>query len=172
VRTLLLALALSFAPQAHAGPGNALFTLLGSVVGGVGGALIGPPIYGAIDPYGSDDGLEWVVIGVPMGFGVGAAVGGTLAHGLTFGGKTLRVGLVSGAVALGGATLVAVTPALYEDFADDRFQFAYVAGTALTIVGVPLAATLTSMFSFREPKPKHALAITFGPASVQVRGQW
>lgn len=149
MRTLLLALALTFAPRAEAGPGNALFTLLGSVVGGVGGAVIGPPIYGAIDPYQSDDGLEWVIIGVPMGFGVGAAVGGTLAHGLTFGGKTWRVALVSGAVALGGAVLVGATPGLYEDFGDNRFAFSYVAGTALCVVGVPLAATLTSMFSFR-----------------------
>lgn len=149
MRTLLLALALAFAPRAEAGPGNALFTLLGSVVGGVGGAVVGPPIYGAIDPYGSDDGLEWVIVGAPAGFGVGAAIGGTLAHGLTFGGKTLRVGLVSGAVAVGGAALVLATPGLYEDFDDDRFAFAYVVGTGLCVAGVPLAATLTSFFSFR-----------------------
>ena len=192
VRTLLVALALAMAPRAEAGPGNAVFTLVGSLAGGVGGALTGAPIYGAIDPYGSDDGMEWVLIGAPAGWGLGAAIGGTLAHGITFGGKTLRVGLVSGLVAVAGGTLVVLTPALYEDYADDKFVFAYAVGAATSVIGVPLAATLTSMFSFRDkdkkrkgdpepvpapvpvpdPTPAPELFFSVGPRGVVLSGTW
>jgi len=147
MRWILVALGLLLAPAAQAGPGTALPTLFGSLVGGAAGALVGAPIYGAIDPYHSDDGAEWLVIGAPMGFGVGAAVGGTVGHAMFGGHHKLAVGLVSGTTAVAGGVLLGLTPGLYTDFSDNRFAVAWVTGTSLAVVGTPLAATLTSLFT-------------------------
>lgn len=149
MRSIPLLLGLLLSPPAHAGLAQGPFTLIGSLVGGVGGALLGAPVYGAIDPYQSDDGLEWVIIGAPIGFGVGAAIGGTVAHTLTLGKHPARVLLLSGAVAVVGGTLLALTPMAYEHFADDRLAATYVSGLALSVVGVPIVATLTSTTSFK-----------------------
>lgn len=153
-RIVALLFAMAFAPSAHAGLGQAPFTLIGALAGGVGGAVIGAPVYGAIDPYGSDDGAEWVIIGAPMGFGVGAAIGGTLGHTIAFGGHGGRVLLTSSVVAVVGGVLLGATPALYEHFGDDRFVLSYVSGVALSVVGTPLVAFLTSATSQRDKKIK------------------
>ena len=163
MRSLVLLLGMLLSPPAHAGLAQGPFTLIGSLVGGVGGALLGAPVYGAIDPYQSDDGLEWVIIGAPIGFGVGAAVGGTVAHTLTLGKHPARVLLFSGAVALVGGTLLALTPMAYEHFGDDRLAATYVGGLALSVVGVPVVATITSVTSFKEKEePTVALVPTVG----------
>lgn len=147
MRWLVLATGLCLSPAAHATGGTALPTFLFSLAGGLGGAVIGAPIYGAIDPYGSDDGLEWLAIGVPLGFGVGAAIGGTTAHALFGGGQVWAVALVSGGLAVAGSTLLAMTPGLYDDFADDRFAAAYVTGAVINLALVPVGATLASLFT-------------------------
>lgn len=148
MRWLLLVLALLIASPAEAGAGRfprALVVLGGAAAGGAGGALIGAPIYGVVDPYRSDDGLEWIVIGAPAGFGLGAAAGGALTHAIVGGPKIGRVLGISAIPAVLGAGLVLATPALYEGFEDHRFAAAYVGGVTLAVLATPFTAMFASL---------------------------
>ncbi|MBW1879615.1 MAG: hypothetical protein JRJ84_14730 [Deltaproteobacteria bacterium] len=73
-----------------------------------------------------------------------------MAHTLTLGRHSARVLLLSGAVAVVGGTLLALTPMAYEHFGDNRLAATYVGGLALSVIGVPLVATITSATSFKK----------------------
>ncbi len=162
--SLLLGL-LFFAPPPDAEAATvprSIAVLGGAVAGGAGGALLGAPIYGVLDPYDRDDGLEWLLIGAPAGFGVGAALGGALTHGLVGGPRVPRVLLASAIPGLAGAGLLLATPALYQDFDDDRFAASWVGGLVLAVVVAPFAASITSGLVRRPPEPVTVLPVV-GP---------
>ncbi len=165
MRIIALTLALSLTPRAEAGA-PALGALIGTVAGGLVGGAVGAPVYGAIDPYGSDDALEWVLVGLPMGFGAGAALGGTIGHALFGGGRTWTVGLIGGGLAVAGGTLLYLSPRYYREGSDPHFVWSMGLGWGLSVVATPVGTVLASMLAGGRRRGHAALVPTLNGAAL------
>ncbi|MCO4748185.1 MAG: hypothetical protein KC912_25550 [Proteobacteria bacterium] len=163
MRTLVLAAALcTFSPDAEAAPkhvGQALITLGATYGGGVAGGLIGIGAYDLYDPYRRNaDDAESFLIGGPTGFALGGWGGATVSHLVMGSPVGAKVWTYTGVMALLGGGLVFATPALYENFADNRFATAWVSGLLVTVVAMPFTAFGAVMFGKKKESEAVALA--------------
>jgi hypothetical protein len=150
MRHLVLATALLTSPSALAAPqhaGQAVITLAAAYGGGALGGLVGIGAYNAYDPYQRNaDDAESFLIGGPPGFALGGWGGATIAH-LAMGSPVgARVWTYSGLMGLVGGGLVFATPALYQNFADNRFAMSWISGLLLSTVVMPFTAFGAVMF--------------------------
>lgn len=162
MRTLAVATALALAsPAAEAAPkhaGQALITLAAAYGGGAAGGLIGIGAYGIYDPYRRNaDDLESFLIGGPVGFALGGWGGATVAHLVMGSPVGAKVWTYTGIMSLVGGGLVFATPALYENFEDERFAMAWVTGLIVTVVAMPFTAFGAVMFG-RKPNEESVTA--------------
>lgn len=150
MRNALLAAALLGAPTAEAAPkhvGQAMITLAAAYGGGVAGGLIGIGAYEVYDPYQRNaDDLESFLIGGPTGFALGGWGGASIAHLVMGSPVGAKVWTYTGLMALIGGGLVFATPALYQNFADNRFATAWISGLLVTTVALPFTAFGAVMF--------------------------
>jgi len=148
MRSLVLILGLLIAPVAEAAPLNplkSLATLAGAFVGGAGGGVLGIAAYGVADPYGHEDSVEWVLAGGIAGFGIGAPIGGSLAHTIAGGRAAGQVLLFSGLVGGAAAGCALYAPATERrGKATDTTWILFGTGAGLAIAGAPMVATITS----------------------------
>ena len=150
MRKFVLAAALLASPQALAAPqhaGQAVITLAAAYGGGALGGLVGIGAYNAYDPYQRNaDDAESFLIGGPTGFALGGWAGASIAH-LAMGSPVgARVWTYTGLMSLVGGGLVFATPAIYENFEDNRFAMTWVSGLLISTVVMPFTAFGAVMF--------------------------
>ncbi|TNE87008.1 MAG: hypothetical protein EP330_20580 [Deltaproteobacteria bacterium] len=165
MRTLAVAAALTFAaPAAEAAPkhvGQAVITLAAAYGGGLAGGIIGIGAYSAYDPYQRNaDDAEAFLIGGPTGFALGGWGGASIAHLVMGSPVGAKVWTYTGLMSLVGGGLVFVTPALYENFQDNRFATAWIIGLLTTTVAMPFTAFGAVMFG---KKKEEAETSAFAP---------